>query len=289
MEEIKKLEKYKGKISYYSENDSNFIAENQFGNIPNKNNIIEKEKNYESNKNAERINKNNLNNQISLEEEKNNEIRNMNETNVLNKKNNTTPDKSKNRPPKEVLVQLEKDNNEHGKYEENKSEIIEVKDDFIDENLKKKNYSNRKTPNKTSFNNVSKNGYSDLNNNDDFTRNTPLPNNFNNISNVNNINYNTNSTFNMNYYNNKFENLAQKSMSHNINSLQKKREFNLTLGEVSRIFKIFKIISDGERQIEIIRQVLSEISRFDPFATFKYFDFENKNFLTKNNFLHYLK
>lgn len=115
--------------------------------------------------------------------------------------------------------------------------------------------------------------------------------NFDNISNVNNVNVNTNSTFNINYYNNKFENLAQKNTAmNNYNfNFHKKKDFNLTYGEVVRIFKIFKIIAEGEKQVEIVRQVLSEISRFDPFATFKYFDLDCKNFLTKNDFQNYLK
>lgn len=68
-----------------------------------------------------------------------------------------------------------------------------------------------------------------------------------------------------------------------------KKSLNLSLGEVIRIFKIFKILCDGEKQVEIVRQVLSEVSQFDPFSTFKYLDNDNKNYLTRNDILRYLK
>ncbi len=77
-------------------------------------------------------------------------------------------------------------------------------------------------------------------------------------------------------------------ISYNIN-FRKKKDFNLSIGEVSRIFRILKIICDGEKQVEIIRQILSEISKFDPFATFKYFDNENKNYINKFDIQNYLK
>lgn len=72
-------------------------------------------------------------------------------------------------------------------------------------------------------------------------------------------------------------------------SLRIKKEFKLSYGEVIRIYKIFKIISDGEKQAECVRQVLAEVSKFDPFATFKFLDTDSKNFLNKNDLQNYLK
>ena len=68
-----------------------------------------------------------------------------------------------------------------------------------------------------------------------------------------------------------------------------KKEFNLTYGEIIRIYKIFKIICEGEKQAECVRQDLSEVSKFDPFATFKFFDNDSKNYINKTDIQNYLK
>ena len=81
---------------------------------------------------------------------------------------------------------------------------------------------------------------------------------------------------------------AKTHSSYNL-PLRIKKEFKLTYGEIIRIYKLFKIICDGEKQVECVRQVLSEVSKFDPFATFKFLDSDSKNFLNKTDIQNYLK
>jgi Ca2+-binding EF-hand superfamily protein len=71
--------------------------------------------------------------------------------------------------------------------------------------------------------------------------------------------------------------------------INKEKEIRLSHEEIIRIYKIFKIICEGEKEVECVRQVLSEVSKFDPFATFKFLDSDKKNFLNKNDIQNYLK
>jgi hypothetical protein len=71
--------------------------------------------------------------------------------------------------------------------------------------------------------------------------------------------------------------------------IKKESEIKLTYVEIIRIYKIFKLIFEGEKEVEYVRQVLSEVSKFDPFATFKFLDSDKKNFLNKIDIQNYLK
>ncbi len=298
MSETKKLTNKKeptqniGKISFYNGNSNNFIPLAEDSKLKDiKENYHVNNKNVNNNK--EKSIRASSQKPYSTEEIKDNQEPNSfnqakQESRDSTNRNNNIEIKSK-----EIMNNYAVDNNYHnedyGMLEEMENNSKNNNKSLENENIKIKQKNNSFT-NASNINFNTNNRFDNVSNNESAIRN--MPNNFNNISNVNNVNCNTNSTFNVNYYNNKFENLAQKHISQQNNyslNFQKKKEFNLSFGEVVRIFKIFKIIAEGEKQVEIVRQVLSEVSQFDPFATFKFFDSDGKNFLTKNDFQNYLK
>ena len=56
-----------------------------------------------------------------------------------------------------------------------------------------------------------------------------------------------------------------------------------------RIAKLFMILAEGERSIEISRQVLSDLKEFDSYQIFKNLDYESKNKIDAYNIIDYLK
>ncbi len=62
----------------------------------------------------------------------------------------------------------------------------------------------------------------------------------------------------------------------------------LSLDTENLICEFLFTISDGEKNIDVIRQVLADQSDFDPFKIFKILDSENKGFITDNNLKYYL-
>ena len=56
-----------------------------------------------------------------------------------------------------------------------------------------------------------------------------------------------------------------------------------------RIAKLFLILAEGERSIEISRQVLSDLKEFDPYQIFKNLDIEKKNKIDAYNIIDYLR
>jgi len=299
----------KGKISSYHEKENELITEDEKINKLNFVPEIQKEKG-EIIHNTEISNKNSYKKDSLFEEKKNNNedlsqkgivesrYSSIKKNSIFHDNNNFTESKSKEISEKKNNENIT--NKQYFQKNNNNNLNSNTNDEINNENLKEDEnrdlkkgklmniQNNFDKDNNISFTNISNNRASDFSNND---LNKNYNNNFNNISNVNNVNLNTNSTLNVNYYNYKFENLAQRSINqNNFNfNFQKKKEFDLTIGEVKRIFKIFKIIAEGEKQVELVRQILSEISRFDPFATFKYFDEDGKNYLIKNDFQNYLK
>ncbi len=63
----------------------------------------------------------------------------------------------------------------------------------------------------------------------------------------------------------------------------------LSLETEARITKLLLKIAEGEKSIEIIRQVICSKIDFDPLSAFKCLDSENNNYLTEKNFKHFLK
>ena len=56
-----------------------------------------------------------------------------------------------------------------------------------------------------------------------------------------------------------------------------------------RIAQLLMILAEGERSIEITRQVLSDLKEFDSYQIFKNLDFEGKNKIDAYNLIHYLR
>lgn len=63
----------------------------------------------------------------------------------------------------------------------------------------------------------------------------------------------------------------------------------LSLETESLICKLLLTIVDGEKNIEIIRQVLADQVDFDPYSIFKVLDCENKGFINDNNLMDFIK
>jgi len=63
----------------------------------------------------------------------------------------------------------------------------------------------------------------------------------------------------------------------------------LSLETESLICKLLLNIVDGEKNVEIIRQVIADQEHFDPYIAFRVLDQENKGFLNENNFINFLK
>jgi hypothetical protein len=48
-------------------------------------------------------------------------------------------------------------------------------------------------------------------------------------------------------------------------------------------------LADGEKSVEILRSVLSDLKEFDPYLIFKCLDKENKNYIDAYNLVDFLK
>jgi len=56
-----------------------------------------------------------------------------------------------------------------------------------------------------------------------------------------------------------------------------------------RLADLFKAIAEGEKQVEIIRQVLAEKSAFEPYAAFKRIDRSSNGYITTYELIDYLR
>ena len=56
-----------------------------------------------------------------------------------------------------------------------------------------------------------------------------------------------------------------------------------------RLSKLFMILAEGERTVEISRKVLSELKEFEPFTIFRNLDGERKNKIDSYNITNYLQ
>jgi hypothetical protein len=57
----------------------------------------------------------------------------------------------------------------------------------------------------------------------------------------------------------------------------------------ARIARLFYTLADGEKVIEVARQVLSDQREFDPYLAFKRLDREGKNRIDEFNIVDFLK
>jgi hypothetical protein len=57
----------------------------------------------------------------------------------------------------------------------------------------------------------------------------------------------------------------------------------------ARVAKVFLNLADGEKAVDISRQVLAEQISFDPYKIFKRLDKESKNYIDSYNIVEYLK
>ena len=62
----------------------------------------------------------------------------------------------------------------------------------------------------------------------------------------------------------------------------------LSVQTEKNIIQILLTLSEGERNIEVSRQVLSDNYDFDSMQIFKYLDFEGKNYIDSTNLLRFL-
>jgi hypothetical protein len=63
----------------------------------------------------------------------------------------------------------------------------------------------------------------------------------------------------------------------------------LSIETEARVAKLFLNLADGEKSIEINRQVLADQLDFDPYQTFRRLDTENKNYVDEFNIVDFLK
>ena len=63
----------------------------------------------------------------------------------------------------------------------------------------------------------------------------------------------------------------------------------LSIETEKRVAKLFNILAEGERTIEISRRILSEIEEFEPYQIFKNIDIEGKNKIDSDNIIYYLR
>ena len=63
----------------------------------------------------------------------------------------------------------------------------------------------------------------------------------------------------------------------------------LSIETEKRIAKLFIVLAEGERSVEISRQVLSDLKEFDPFQIFKNIDIEGQNKIDYCNIVDYLR
>jgi hypothetical protein len=57
----------------------------------------------------------------------------------------------------------------------------------------------------------------------------------------------------------------------------------------ARVAKVFLNLADGEKAVEITRQVLADQISFDAYQTFKRLDKEGKNYIDSYNIVDFLK
>ena len=63
----------------------------------------------------------------------------------------------------------------------------------------------------------------------------------------------------------------------------------LSIETEARIADFIKIAARYENHIEIVRQVLAEQPRFEPYALFRRLDYNKNGYLTLNDFYQFLK
>ena len=61
----------------------------------------------------------------------------------------------------------------------------------------------------------------------------------------------------------------------------------LSVETESKLAKIFLTLAEGEKTIDINRQILVELQDFDPFKIFSYLDTNQKNYLNNSDLLNY--
>ena len=63
----------------------------------------------------------------------------------------------------------------------------------------------------------------------------------------------------------------------------------LSIETETRLAKFFLNLAEGEKSVEITRQVLADQKEFDPYQTFIRLDKENKNYIDAFNVVDFLK
>lgn len=63
----------------------------------------------------------------------------------------------------------------------------------------------------------------------------------------------------------------------------------LSIETEARITKLLLALAEGEKSIEIIRQIICGKIDFDPLSAFKLLDKKNNNYLTENDIKFFLK
>jgi len=63
----------------------------------------------------------------------------------------------------------------------------------------------------------------------------------------------------------------------------------LSIETEARITKLLLKLAEGEKSIEIIRQIICSKIDFDPLSAFKLLDKENNNLLSETDIKHFLK
>ena len=63
----------------------------------------------------------------------------------------------------------------------------------------------------------------------------------------------------------------------------------LSIETESKLSNIFLALAEGEKSIDINRQILAELNDFDPFQIFSYLDTQHKNHIDSSDLLNYLQ
>jgi hypothetical protein len=63
----------------------------------------------------------------------------------------------------------------------------------------------------------------------------------------------------------------------------------LSIETEARVAKLFLNLADGEKSVEIARQLLNDQLDFDPYLAFKRIDREGKNYIDEYNIIDFLK
>lgn len=63
----------------------------------------------------------------------------------------------------------------------------------------------------------------------------------------------------------------------------------ISIATKRRLAKIFTFTGDLELHLEFLRQNLSKLTSFEPYASFQRIDRQGKGFLTSRDFLNFLK